>query len=77
MGIAWKFYESFLHMCIKSMRQNYGEWTETETLKLNYHLPKKKKSFIYFNESPLINMKNAFYVVLKILFVLRIFKFLS
>ena len=38
---------------------------------------KKKKSFIYFNESPLINMKNAFYFVLKILFVLRIFKFLS
>ena len=29
------------------------------------------------NESPLIRMKNAFYFTLKILFVLKIFKFLT
>ena len=67
----WKYYESFLHMCIKSMKQNYGEWIETDTLKLN---SPKKKCLIYFNESPLINMKNAFYFILKALFVLKIFK---
>ena len=69
----WKCYESFLHMCIKSMKQNYGEWIETDTLKLN---SPKKKCLIYFNESPLINMKNAFYFILKALFVLKIFKLL-
>ena len=41
----------------------------------NYHLP--KKSFYLLNESPLKVMKNAFYFVLKALFVLKIFKFLS
>ena len=69
----WKCYESFLLMCIKSMKQNYGEWIETDTLKLN---SPKKKCLIYFNESPLINMKNAFYFILKALFVLKIFKLL-
>ena len=33
--------------------------------------------FICFNESPLKMMKNAFYFILKALFVLMIFKFLS
>ena len=37
----------------------------------------KKKCFIFFNESPLKVMKNAFYFKLKALFVLKIFEFLS
>ena len=37
----------------------------------------QKKSFIYFNESPLKMIKNAFYFILRALFVLKIFKFLS
>ena len=37
----------------------------------------KKKCFICFNESLLKVMKNAFYFILKALFVLKIFNFLS
>ena len=37
--------------------------------------PSKKFAFIYFNESPLKMMENAFYFMLKVLFVLEIFKF--
>ena len=43
-------------------------------LKSDSHLP-KKFLFIYFNESPLKLMKNAFYFILKALFVLKKFKF--
>ena len=39
--------------------------------------PSNKILFIWFNESPLKMMKNAFYFILKALFVLEIFKFLS
>ena len=39
--------------------------------------PSKKNCFIYFNVSPLRMMKNAFYFILKTLFVLKVFKFLS
>ena len=39
--------------------------------------PSRKVIFIYFNESPLKMMKNAFCFTLKALFVLEIFKFLS
>ena len=46
------------------------------TLKSDSHLP-KKYIFICFNKSPLKMMKNAFYFILKALFVLKIFKFLS
>ena len=45
-------------------------------LKSDSHLP-KKFLFIYFNESLLKMMKNAFYFILKALFVLKIFRFLS
>ena len=48
----------------------------TEYLKWDSHLP-KKICFIYFNESPLKMIKNAFYFILRALFVLKIFKFLS
>ena len=39
--------------------------------------PCKKVCVIYFIESPLKIMKNAFYFTLKALFILKIFKFLS
>ena len=42
----------------------------------NPSLP-KKKSFICFNERSLQMMKNAFSLIFKFLFVLKIFKFLS
>ena len=45
-------------------------------LKLNSHFP-KKNFFICFNDSPSKMMKNAFYFILKALFLLKIFKFLS
>ena len=44
-------------------------------LKLDSYLP--KNYFVCFNKSPLKMMKNAFYFVLKTLFVLKIFRFLS
>ena len=47
-----------------------------KTLKSDSHIP-KKNCVIYFIESPLKMMKNAFYFILKALFVLKIFKFLS
>ena len=37
----------------------------------------KKLCFICFNESPLKIMKNAFYFMLKAIFILQIFKFSS
>ena len=40
------------------------------------HLP-KKFLLICFNKSPLKIIKNAFYFIIKALFVLKIFKFLS
>ena len=45
-------------------------------LKSDSHLT-KKFLFICFNKSPLKMMKNAFYFILKALFVLKIFKVLS
>ena len=48
----------------------------TDFLKSDPQLP-KKKYLICFNESPLKMMQNAFYFILKALFVLKIFKLLS
>ena len=39
--------------------------------------PSKKNCLICFNESPLKLMKNVFYLTLKVIFVLKIYKFLS
>ena len=39
--------------------------------------PSKKKIFIYFSDSLSKIMKNAFYFILKALFVCKIFKFFS
>ena len=44
--------------------------------KSDSHLP-KKLFIICFNDSPSKMMKNAFYLILKALFVLKIFTFLS
>ena len=49
---------------------------KTFYLNSNSHLP-KKKCVICFIESPLKMMKNAFYSILKALFILKILKFLS
>ena len=49
---------------------------ENKNLKSGSHLP-KKNCFICFNDSPSKVMKNVFYFILKALFVLKIFKFLS
>ena len=46
-----------------------------ETLKSDSRLA--KKNFICITESPLKMMKNGFYFILKALFVLNVFKFLS
>ena len=46
------------------------------SLKSDFHLP-KKIYFICFNDSPSKMLKNAFYFILKALFVFKIFKFLS
>ena len=47
-----------------------------QSFKSDSHLP-KKILFICFNDSPLKMMKNVFYFILKALFALKIFKFLS
>ena len=46
------------------------------SLKSDSYLP-KKIFYIFFNEGPLQMMKNAFYLILKTLFVLKIFRFLA
>ena len=40
-------------------------------------LSPSKKNFICFKDSPSKMLKNAFYFILKVIFVLKIFKFLS
>ena len=70
--------------------RNVPKWSDTfseifkvcltilgHALKSESHLAKVGISpfFIYSNESPLKVMKNAFYFILKSLFVIKIFKF--
>ena len=50
--------------------------TRRRSLKSHSHIPKIFFS-ICFNDSPSKMMKNVFYFILKALFVLKIFKFLS
>ena len=50
--------------------------TSNNSLKSDCHLP-KKYFFVCVTESPLKMIKNAFYFILKTLFTLKIFKFLS
>ena len=61
---------------IDLLTTNIALYHDSLILKSDAHLP-KKFLFIYFNESPLKMMKNAFYFILEALFVLKIFKFLS
>ena len=58
--------------CVLSHEWKFFILTE---LKSGSHLP-KKYIFICFNESSLKMMKNAFYFILEVFFVLKIFKFL-
>ena len=68
---AYKKFLSFIHfMSLKIIK------TTQKCLKSDSYLP-KKFLFIRFTESSLKMMKNAFYFILKTLFVLTIFKFLS
>ena len=57
------------------MLLNNGKEILPNYLKSDPHLQKKKK--FCFNNSPSKMMKNAFYVIIKALFVLKIFTFLS
>ena len=43
--------------------------------KSDSHLPKKKFFFICFNDSPSKMIKNAFYFILKAIFILKVFRF--
>ena len=54
---------------LRVVASNYSFTLETDS-----HLP-KKIFFISFNDSPSRMMKNSFYFILKVLFVLKIFKF--
>ena len=65
-------------MCLKRVEKKklLGRHNKDIYLKSDSHLP-NKIIFICFNESPLKMMKNAFHVIVKALFVLKIFKFLS
>ena len=51
-----------------------GDAGSQSSLKSDPHLPKR---FLCLIENPLKMMKNAFYFILKALFVLKLFKFLS
>ena len=61
---------------------NYELWIMPKSLfertKLKVGLsPTKKNCIICFIESPIKMMKNVFYFILKVLFIVKIFKFLS
>ena len=47
----------------------------SKILKSNSHI--QKKLFIRYNKTPLKMMENAFYLIVKALFALKILKFLS
>ena len=68
-------------ICYRQIEHAYTDTTmfvESFHDKLKVGLsPSKKNCVICFIESPLKMMKNAFYFILKALFVLKIFKFLS
>ena len=67
-----------LWMLVKPVSNQYHFRVSVQQplLKSGSHLP-KKFCFICFIEDPINLMKNAFYFILKVLFVLKIFKFLS
>ena len=65
----------FLRICCMSQKHVHQVLT-SELVKVELS-PSKKICFVCFNESPLKLMKNAFYSILKALFVLKTFNFLS
>ena len=69
-------YWSFLEICFFTILQAfmYHEWISLFKVGLS---PSKKICVICFSENLLKMMKNAFYFILKALFVLKMFKFLS
>ena len=73
----WSFFcfsrTTFLTMILGIFNKSFEQ---TLSSKSDSHLP-KKICFMYFIESPLKMMKNAFYFILKALFFLKIFKLLS
>ena len=74
-----RFESTISYSAWKSLKQSFSSkkfWLMS-FLKSDPHLPKKKIPFICFNDSPSKIMKNAFYFILKVLFVLKIFKFSS
>ena len=62
----------------KSLKRSFSSkiFALMSFLKSDSHLPKKNR-FICFNDSPSKIMKNAFYFILKVLFVLKILTFSS
>ena len=64
------------HQQLPNETSNVQEFLYTQSLKVGLS-PSKKVCVIYFNESPLKMMNNAFYFILRALSVLKIFKFLS
>ena len=58
------------------IEKGFPRRTESNCLKSDSQLL-KKFFFVCFSDSPSIMMKNAFYFILKALFVFKIFKFLS
>ena len=56
---------------LKNEDQNFWKWSKNFLFKFELS-PSKKKCVICFIESPLKMMKNAFYSILKALFVLKI-----
>ena len=73
---AFETWSSESTRCYNHLKKQASHFTSLVALKSESYLP-KKFFFICFNESPLKIMKNAFYFILKALFVLKIFKFLS
>ena len=70
----WEYLFHYLSLLTQRLYIWKGEWFFSLTS--GSHLP-KKKFIISFNESPSKMMKNDFYFILKALYALKIFKFLS
>ena len=80
--IVWKVRHDVCQLRKRGLGHSEGTWAlggllkGTRALKVGPHLP-KKNFFIWFNDNPSEMMKNAFYFILKALFVLMVFKLLS
>ena len=64
--------ENFI-FCVVQIENSIGFFCQAQILTFIL----QKICFIYFNESPLKVIKNAFYFIVKAFFVLKIFNFLS